>query len=122
VETFAEIGSIGPQRIWEGVTGRTVHGERVTLSLIELDAAAIVPEHSHENEQIGILLQGSMRFEIGGQTREVVPGGTWRILAHVPHSVEVGPDGAVIVEVFSPVRDDWQAIEVEAPRPGRWEP
>ena len=48
------------------------------------------------------------------------PGATWRILAHVPHSVVVGPDGALIVEVFSPVRDDWHTIEAQEPRPGRW--
>jgi hypothetical protein len=34
--------------------------------------------------------------------------------------VVVGPDGALIVEVWSPIRDDWRAIEQEAPRPGRW--
>jgi quercetin dioxygenase-like cupin family protein len=120
VDVFAEIDSLGPQRIWEGVTGRTVHGERATLSLIELDPGAVVPEHSHENEQIGLLLKGSLRFEIGGEARALTPGGTWRILAQVPHSVEVGPEGAVLVEVFSPARDDWHALEVEAPRPGRW--
>jgi quercetin dioxygenase-like cupin family protein len=120
VDTFAEVGSLGPQQIWEGVLGRTIHGDRVTLSFVELDADAVVPEHSHENEQLGILLQGALRFEIGGETRELGPGGMWRILANVPHSVEVGPDGAVLVEVFAPARDDWHAIEQQPPRPGRW--
>lgn len=120
METFAEVGSLGPQQIWEGVLGRTIHGDRVTLSLLELDPNAVVPEHAHENEQLGMLLQGALRFEIGGETRELVPGGMWRILANVPHSVEVGPDGAVLVEVFAPTRDDWDAIEHQQPRPGRW--
>lgn len=120
MSAFAEIGSLGPQQIWEGVTGRTVHGERVTLSLLELDPNALVPEHAHENEQVGILLQGSMRFTVGGETRDLVPGSTWRILANVPHSVAVGPEGAVLVEVWSPVRDDWHALEAQEPRPGRW--
>ncbi len=120
MQAFAEVGSLGPQQIWEGVVGRTVHGERITLSLLELDPNTVVPEHSHENEQIGILLQGALRFQIGDEARHLEPGGTWRILAHVPHSVEVGPEGAVLVEVFSPVRDDWHAIEHQEPRPGRW--
>ena len=120
VETFSEVGSLGPQRIWDGVLGRTIHGDLVTLSLIELDPNAVVPEHAHENEQLGILLQGGLRFEIGDEARELGPGGTWRILAHVPHSVEVGPDGAVLVEVFAPARDDWRSIEKQQPRPGRW--
>ena len=48
-----------------------------------------------------------MTFRIGDETGELGPGGSWAILANVPHSVAVGPEGAVIVEVFSPPRDDW---------------
>jgi quercetin dioxygenase-like cupin family protein len=117
---FAEVHSLAPQQIWEGVVGRTVHGERVTLSVLELDAGTAVPEHSHENEQVGVLLQGSLRFTIGGETRELGPGGTWRILANVPHSVTVGDEPVVLVEVFSPVREDWHALEQQEPRPGLW--
>jgi quercetin dioxygenase-like cupin family protein len=120
VSVFADVGSLGPQQIWDGIVGRTVHGERVTLSLLELDAGAVVPEHAHANEQVGLLLEGSVTFTIGGETRELHPGATWRILADVPHSVVVGPAGALIVEVFSPIRDDWHAIDHEPPRPGRW--
>ena len=120
MSAFADVGSLGPQQIWDGIVGRTVHGERVSLSLLELDADAAVPEHAHENEQVGLLLEGSVTFTIGDETRELRPGATWRILAHVPHSVVVGPEGALIVEVFSPIRHDWHAIEPQEPRPGRW--
>jgi quercetin dioxygenase-like cupin family protein len=120
VETFAEVGSLGPQQIWEGLLVRSIHGERVTLALVELDPHAVVPEHAHENEQLGILIQGGMRFDIGGESRELRPGGTWRILANVPHSVEVGPEGAVVIEAFAPARDDWNAVERQEPRAGRW--
>ena len=120
MSAFADIHLLGPQQIWHGIVGRTVHGERVTLSVLELEADAVVPEHAHANEQVGLLLEGSIRFTIGGETRELGPGGTWRILGDVPHSVVVGTEGALIVEAFSPVRDDWHALETEAPRPGRW--
>jgi quercetin dioxygenase-like cupin family protein len=92
----------------------------VTLALVELDPGAVVPEHSHENEQVGFLVQGSMTFTIGGETGAVVPGSSWRILANVPHSVVAGPEGAVLVEVFSPRRDDWGAIPKGEAGAGRW--
>jgi quercetin dioxygenase-like cupin family protein len=120
VSAFADFGTVAPQRIWEGVVGRTVHGDRVTFALIELEPGTIVPEHSHENEQVGMVLSGSLTFTIGGETREVGPGQAWCITAHVPHSVVSGPEGAVAVEVFSPVRDDWQALEPAEPRAPRW--
>jgi quercetin dioxygenase-like cupin family protein len=102
------------------VVSRAVHAERLSMTLIELDPGAVVPEHSHEHEQVGILLDGSLTFQIGDETRELRPGGTWRIAANVPHSVTTGPDGAVAFEIFAPIREDWHAIEREEPRPPRW--
>jgi quercetin dioxygenase-like cupin family protein len=120
VNVFDDVDALRPQRIWDGITGRTVHGERVSLSLLDLEAGAIVPEHAHENEQVGVLLGGSVTFTIGGETRELRRGSTWCIRAHVPHSVVVGSEGALIVEVFSPAREDWRALETQEPRPARW--
>jgi quercetin dioxygenase-like cupin family protein len=121
VSAFADANAIPPQEIWSGVVARSVHSELITLGLIELAPNATVPEHSHENEQLGFLIQGSATFTVGGEVGEIGPGGSWRILAHVPHSVAVGPDGAVVVEVFSPPRrDDWSEIPLGEPGPGVW--
>jgi quercetin dioxygenase-like cupin family protein len=120
VNPFHEVAGLSPQGIWQGVTARAVHGERVTFAVIELDANTVIPEHSHENEQVGLLLHGMVRFRIGEETRELHPGAAWRILANEPHEIETGPDGAVVAEVFSPPRDDWAEIEREPPRQPRW--
>jgi quercetin dioxygenase-like cupin family protein len=108
-----------PQQIWDGVLGRSVHGERITLGVIELDPDSLVPEHSHENEQLGLVLSGSLSFRVGEETRELGPGGTWRITANTPHEVRTGPEGAVVIDVFSPVREDWERLE-RRERPPRW--
>jgi quercetin dioxygenase-like cupin family protein len=79
-----------------------------------------VPEHSHENEQLGLVLRGSVRFRVGDETRDVGPGGTWTIPSNVPHEVVAGPDGAEVIDVFAPVRADWAAHELGEPRPPRW--
>jgi quercetin dioxygenase-like cupin family protein len=120
MSAFTDLGSLPPQRIWDGVLGRTVHGERVTFTLVELDPAVSVPEHSHENEQMGMVLEGSLTFTVGGETRELGAGEAWCITGQVPHSVVSGPDGAVLVEVFSPVRSDWAGLETVEQQPARW--
>jgi quercetin dioxygenase-like cupin family protein len=117
---FADLEGLDAQRIWEGVTGRVVEGERVTLAVIELDPDSVVPEHSHENEQIGVLVSGRLEFRIGGEMRRVEPGGTWCIPSNVPHEVRTGPQGAVAVEVFAPARADWAALEHLEARAPRW--
>ncbi len=120
MSAFGDLAGIGPQRIWAGVAARAVHGDRVTFSVIELEPDRPIPEHSHESEQVGILLSGSLTFRVGDETRELGAGNTWCIHSHVPHEIHVGPAGAVVIEAFSPIRADWETIEREHPRPPQW--
>ena len=117
MSAFNELEKMSPLQIWPGLIARDLSGAKATLAQIELEPNVDVPEHSHANEQIGILLGGSMTFRIGDESRGLRPGGTWIIPADVPHSVTSGPEGATLVEVFAPARDDWADREILAPRP-----
>jgi quercetin dioxygenase-like cupin family protein len=119
-QALRDIADVGPQGIWEGVLARAIVGERMTLAVVELVPNALVPEHRHPNEQMGILLQGSLVFRVGDEERALIPGGTWRIPGDVPHGVTVGPEGAVLIDVFAPVRADWDVFEPQAPRRPPW--
>jgi len=119
VSAFADIAEVAPRTIWEGITGRALHGERLTLALIELDPGSHVPEHAHDNEQVGILLQGSFEMRVGSEDRSLARGDTWCIPPDVPHEARVGPEGAVVVEVWVPGREDWKGIEPQQPRAPR---
>ena len=114
---FSGIDRLDHLRIWDGVTAQAVEGDRTTLAVIELEAGSVVPEHRHGNEQLGVLVRGSMRFRIADEIRDVTPGDTWRILGDVPHEVTAGPDGALAVECFTPARGDWTALERLEGRP-----
>jgi len=120
VSAFADLSSLDLQRIWDGVHGRVVHGDQITLGVIELDPGSVVPEHRHENEQLGLCLSGSLVFRVGEESRELGAGETWSIPADVPHEVHVGPEGAVVIDVFVPPRDDWRDAEQVDARPPRW--
>ena len=116
------LAHLRPKPVWDGVAARIVEGERITLAVIELEPNTLVPEHSHHNEQIGFVVTGSIRFTVDTEERELGPGGTWRIPGGVPHEAQSGPAGAVVVDVFSPVRSDWHGVEEEDPRTPRWPP
>ena len=117
---FSYVDGVEPHKIWNGVNGRVVDGSEATLAVIELDPNAVVPEHSHANEQLGVLISGSLRFRIGSETQELGPGGMWLIQQHVPHDVAVGPEGAVLVEAFAPRRADWESLERLPATTPRW--
>jgi quercetin dioxygenase-like cupin family protein len=117
---FGELAHLAPVPIWERIVTRSVSGERITLAVVELDPGAVVVEHAHENEQLGIVLRGSMSFRVGDEARELEPGGTWTIPPNTPHEATAGPEGAVVVDVFSPPRHDWRAVEPLEVQQPRW--
>src|SRR5256885_15548871 len=120
VSAFENLEGIAPVPVWQAIAARMVNGERLTLAVVELDPGAVVAEHQHENEQLGLLLHGSMDFRIGNGRRELGPGDTWTIPSNTPHEAVAGPDGAVVTDVFPRPRDDSAALEPLPARPPRW--
>ncbi len=107
--------------IWgDTVRARRVEGDRITLAIVELAPNAVVPEHRHAAEQLGMVIRGLMRFTVDGETRDLGPGGTWRILGERPHDVVAGPEGAVVIDVFTPIRSDWDDKAVVGMPTPRW--
>ncbi len=117
MSAFFDIREVVPLQIWEGLVGWAVEGDQATLAVIEIEPGTVVPEHSHPNEQTGVLLRGSLTFRIGDETKELAPGAMWVIPGETPHSVTAGPDGAFLAELFSPPRADWGGLPRLEPRP-----
>jgi quercetin dioxygenase-like cupin family protein len=115
-----DIDGMGRREIWDGVTARMVEGERMTLAIVEIAPGKRVPQHAHDNEQIGFVIEGSVTFTVGDETRTLGPGGSWCIPSNVPHHVDVGPDGAIVAEAYAPIRADWAAFPVDEPAPPNW--
>jgi len=83
-----------------------LHTETMTIGRIILAAGASVPSHHHVHEQVANVLAGRLRFDIGGEELVVSAGESVFIPSEVPHAVEALED-SVVLDVFSPVRDDW---------------
>jgi len=121
MDDLVDLADIAPLDLQPGtVRGRRIEGDRLTVAVIELEPGAIVPEHRHHHEQIGVCIAGSITITLDGASRTFGPGGTWRILADHPHVAVAGPEGAVAIEAFSPVRDDWADRRVLDLRPPDW--
>ena len=88
---------------------RLITGDRMMLTHVYLKKGAIVPRHSHENEQITYILEGGLRFWIGPDESEVIDvlaGEVLHIPSQVQHKAEALAD-TLDVDVFSPPRQDW---------------
>jgi quercetin dioxygenase-like cupin family protein len=120
VSAFEELARMRPIPIWDGVIARTVEGEGCSFAVVELDPDSVVPEHSHPNEQLGLVIRGSISFRVADETRNLGPGETWRIAPDTPHEVRTGPEGAIVLDVFAPSREDWKTLERSAPQSPLW--
>jgi quercetin dioxygenase-like cupin family protein len=85
---------------------KTIHGRSMTVARIRLRKGAVVPMHSHANEQISTLESGAVRFTIAGEERVLRAGDALVIPPDAPHMVEALED-SLAVDVFSPAREDW---------------
>ena len=120
MSVYQAVAKLKPTKIWDGVLARTVNGARLSIGFVDIDPNVRVPEHTHENEQVGFVQRGSITMVIDGKSRELGVGGTYTIASSVPHSARTGPDGASVVDVFAPVRADWDRAPRLEPFPGRW--
>jgi len=90
-----------------GVAMKTlVHGANTLLTEFKLEAGHLLPVHSHDQEQTGYLVSGTIRLTIGDETFRVEAGDSWCIPGNVQHGAEILED-AVAIEVFAPVRADY---------------
>ena len=83
-----------------------VVGQNLMLARVLLKKGCIVPEHSHHNEQLTYVLEGALKFWIGGKIVVVNAGEVLTIPPHLPHKAEALED-TVDIDVFNPPREDW---------------
>lgn len=81
-------------------------GQEIMLARVLLKKGCIVPEHSHHNEQVTYILDGALKFWIGGQEIVVRSGEVLTIPPNLPHKAEALED-TVDLDVFNPPRADW---------------
>ena len=97
------------EKVTDLIDRRLVTGERTMLAHVYLKKGAVVPRHSHDNEQITYILEGALRLWIGEDGKEefvLHAGEVLHIPSNVPPKAEALED-TLDVDVFSPPRQDW---------------
>lgn len=96
---FVSLADVRRFEIGPGVTGRPLFGAGAMLNLLEFEPGGIVPTHSHEHEQMGIVIRGEKILVVDGVEHR---------LQRVEHSATCGPEGCLVLDVFQPVREDYR--------------
>jgi quercetin dioxygenase-like cupin family protein len=97
------------ENVTEHLDRRIITGDRMMLTHVYLKKGCIVPQHSHDNEQLTYILDGALKFWIGDNGEEeltVRAGEVLVIPSNVKHKAEALED-TLDVDVFCPPREDW---------------
>lgn len=94
------------RQLMPGFNVRFIHTKTQTLAMFEIEEGAILPEHSHFNEQVSQVMEGAFELTVDGQAKICKPGDVVVIPSHLPHSGRAVTN-CRILDIFTPVREDY---------------
>ncbi len=107
--TFYRWEDMPREKVTEMLERRLITCDRMMLAHVYIKKDAIVPKHTHENEQLTYILEGALRFWLGEDGSEEVvvrAGEVLHLPSMLPHKAEALED-TLDVDIFSPPREDW---------------
>lgn len=100
--------SIDEERLNENITRKMFWGDNIMVTKWTLKPDTALPVHDHVSEQITMVEQGTVTLQFPeGDDVTLGPGEMLVIPSLVPHGVQIGPDGALVTDLFSPIREDF---------------
>lgn len=81
--------------------------DKSMLTFFEMEPNTQFADHSHEAEQITLVLEGELSFSYGGETVTLKPGEVIAIPSNVKHSARTGSMSCRAVDAWSPVRKEY---------------
>ena len=101
------------EKVTEMISRKFITGHREMLAQVYLKRGCLVPMHSHESEQMTYVLQGALKFLVGGEEITVRDGEVLHIPSGIEHQAEALED-TFELDLFSPIRQDWLDTADEA--------
>ena len=110
-ENFFNIKDLqkGIQRqLGDGLKTSIFCGEQAMISIVEIEPNSEGKIHSHPQEQWGFMIEGSGVRIQGTERIEIKKGDFWLTPSNVEHGIIAGQDGAKVIDVFSPPREEYR--------------
>jgi quercetin dioxygenase-like cupin family protein len=101
---FVRFADLEPLTLVDGMDFRPVTTDTVMTNHVTIAPDADLATHHHAEQQIAIMLTGELTFTVGGETQVLRAGDCAVIPPHVPHGGTAGPEGATVIDVFTPPR------------------
>jgi quercetin dioxygenase-like cupin family protein len=91
----------------EGIERQLVVGQRMMICRFRFAPFLVTPEHEHPHEQMTIVERGRVRFFIEGEERIANAGDILHFPPGCWHGATMMDAEVVLIDIFTPVRDDF---------------
>ncbi len=106
--TFFTKSELEARPIMEGVTLKSISGEKTMITFFDLEPNSIIPSHSHHHEQITYILEGEMEFVLGGKKRILKSGDGVVVPSDTEHSGRILDKPTKALDAWYPIREDYK--------------
>jgi quercetin dioxygenase-like cupin family protein len=87
-----------------GLVFRPVVGDQLMANFVRYDPDTVAPLHSHEEEQITVVIEGELEFDLAGDRRTMRPGMAVVVPPGVPHGARTHATSCFEIDIFHPPR------------------
>jgi quercetin dioxygenase-like cupin family protein len=108
--------AIPAEPIAPGIVRQMIWGERLMMCRLRFAPHVVTAVHSHPHEQMTIVERGRVRFSVNGDERLASAGDVLHFPANLPHGATILDEEVVLVDIFSPVREDFLAPQTAEER------
>jgi quercetin dioxygenase-like cupin family protein len=105
---FFAISDLKSRTLAEGVQIKVLSGERMMVVFFDMEPGAVMAEHAHPHEQMGIVLEGEVELVINGEKKTVRKGDAYHVPSGVLHGGTVLTSPVRVLDVFAPPREDYR--------------
>lgn len=84
-----------------------VVGQNVMMVRFTFEPFLVTPVHAHPHEQMTLVMKGRVKFFVNGEERIVSAGDVLHFPPHHRHGATMLDEEVVLIDIFSPVREDF---------------
>ena len=104
VGRYVNVDTLEPVEFVPGLGFRPVAGQRAMTNFVSFQPRTTAPRHVHEEEQIVIVLEGELTFDLDGDVRTMRKGDVAVVPSWVPHAAWTTDSRCLEIDVFCPPR------------------
>lgn len=103
---FYDFQRMTPAEVSATYLRKAAMGENITVAQVEVKEGSVTLAHSHQNEEVVLVLEGCWRFNLPSGAVTIGPHQMLCIPPGVEHSSEALED-TIALDICAPARPDW---------------